>query len=59
MGARSPPTLALLPALESLSLLLSCLVQPVYEGFSLVLVYLVLSPLTFDCWRPALFAKSR
>lgn len=44
VGEGESPTC--LPASRSLFLILGCLVQPQYEGFSLVLLYLVLSYLT-------------
>lgn len=48
-------SLTLLPAYETLFLQLGYLVQPQYEGFRLVLLYLVLSFLTNISWRPAPF----
>jgi hypothetical protein len=39
--------MTLLPARETFFFLFSCFVQPWYEGLGLVLLYLVLSSLTF------------
>lgn len=43
------------PVLETLFLLLGYLVQPQREGFSLVLLYLVLSSSVVVFWRSTLF----
>ena len=49
--------LTLLPTLETLFFLLVCLVQLRYEGFYLVLLYLVLSYLVALSWRPVFSKK--
>lgn len=48
-------SLIFLPALGTLFLLLGCFVQPRYEGFCLVALYLVLSCLAVVSCRPDLF----
>jgi hypothetical protein len=46
-----------LSALETLFLLLGCLVQPRYESFYLVLLYLVLPCVAVMSWRTTLFCS--
>lgn len=50
-------SLILLPDLGTLFFLLCCPVHPRYEGFCLVLLYLVLSCFIVVSWRPTFFLK--
>ena len=52
-GSGLSPTL--FPALETVFFLLGCLVQPQYDDFWLVLLYLALFYLVVISWKPALF----
>jgi hypothetical protein len=52
-------SLTLLPALRTLFLLIGCLVQPQYERFHLVLLFLVLFCLVVVPWRPNPFWREK
>lgn len=54
-NSESGVSLTLLPALRTLFLLLSCIVQPWYEGLCLVLLYLVMLCLVNITGKPVVF----